>query len=72
MRHLRQLCCAFALACLLAPAALADDGIMHPQSVPPPSVTGSMQPQDPVDETQAATNAALAVALDLINMLSRV
>ncbi len=70
MNHLRQLCCTFALACLLAPAALADDGIMHPQldPPPPPAVAGIMHPQDPVDETQAAIDAALAVALNLLGL----
>lgn len=69
MKHLRQLCCAFALACLLAPAALADDGIMHPELVPPPSCAGIMHPEDPVDGTPAATDAALGLVLNLINLL---
>lgn len=71
MKHLRQLCCAFALACLLAPATLADDGIMHPQLDPPPSVAGSMHPEDSATGTDAATTA-LAIMLDLVNLLGRV
>lgn len=68
MRHLRQFCCACALACLLAPVALADDGIMHPEIVPPPAVTGIMHPEDPADETQAAAAAVLEIVLNLMGL----
>lgn len=66
MRHLRQLCCTLTLLCVLATAALADDGIMYPDHnppPPPPSTPGIMYPDGPLAMALSEVAADLLCAI---------
>ncbi|HEX8069246.1 MAG TPA: hypothetical protein VF546_04790 [Pyrinomonadaceae bacterium] len=78
MQRFRQTCRVLALICLLAPAAWADDGIMHPELLPPPppppppTVNGIMHPEEAVEAANTSLDdAALQFALDLVNLLAQ-
>ena len=73
MKHLRKLCAVAVLAFVLAPMALADDGIMHPgnSDPPPPPPTTTSVAADSTVTNDEPTNDDLATDVT-ISVLSRV
>lgn len=75
MKRLRQLCAAAALTILLTNATLADEGIIHPQYVPPPSPVAKIMSTDTTNGElttmceEPATDLATEITLSLIQSM---
>jgi hypothetical protein len=70
MKRLRQLCAVTALTILLTNVASADDGIMHPGYVPPPTppsaTAGVMHPGFTTGEVETVDeNSSLDLATEI-------
>ena len=66
MKTLRQLSAALVLTCVFTSAALADDGIMHGDLVPPPPPTASTTIGDATSvETPNSDPSASDLATDM-------
>jgi hypothetical protein len=71
MKSLRQVSAAFVLTCVFATAALADDGVMHGDVVPPPPPTPASVPVSGNDiPLQTTSDDASTVDLTTEFMLS--
>jgi len=73
MKTLRQLSAALVLTCVFTSAALADDGIMHGDLVPPPPPTASANVGDAISvETPSSDPAAADLATGMaLSVLQR-